>query len=121
MSVDFEWHFGPHLFEPACSLQTMCPLWLAVFVPSTATEAPITVAKIAYPTKTTGHSRLEVETAQVECFWTILSPHRCGGKLTSESEISFMYSVKFDLKSDPCFGVFAVDLCASCAALCEHA
>ena len=68
MSVDFEWHFGPHNRLPSqlCSTHKSCPLWLAVFVPSTATEASPTVADIAHPTRATDCSRLEVETAQME-------------------------------------------------------
>ena len=67
MSVDFEWHFCPTQSpsEPACSPHRSCPLWPAVFVPSTATEAPATVANIAYPTRAIDRSKLEVETANL--------------------------------------------------------
>ena len=79
------------LFEPACSPRKSCPLWPAVFVPSTTRDAPTTVANIAHPTKATGRSRLEIETVQVVTS-DFLSRRRCDGKLMSE--ISFTYSVK---------------------------
>ena len=67
MSMDSEWCSCPcsRLPSQLVHLINRAPLWLAVFVPSTATELPAIVANIAYPTKATDHSRLEVETAQV--------------------------------------------------------
>ena len=66
MSIDFEWCPCPRSRLPSQLVhftnRAHCGLRC---VPSTATEVPAIVANIAYPTKVTDHSRLEVEKAQV--------------------------------------------------------
>ena len=81
MSMDFEWCACPRSRLPVCSPHKSCPPWLAVFVPSTATEVPAIVANIAYPTKATDHSRridsrmlgrrVRVPEAESDLYWKV--------------------------------------------------
>ena len=115
MSVDFEWCFLPTQSpsEPTFSPHKSFPLWLAVFVPSKATEVPAAVANIAYPTKATNHSRLEVEIAQVVWFWIF-----CLG--VGDDRNLFRVFCKTGSKSATCSGVFIVGLWYLCAAPFER-
>ena len=67
MSMDIEWCPCPcsRLSSQLVHLINRSHCGFEVFVPSTATEVPAAVGNIAYPTKATDHSRLEVEKAQV--------------------------------------------------------
>ena len=52
MSVDFDWRVDPDC-RSSCHFVHLEDRvhWSAVFVPSTVTEVPASVANIAYPTK----------------------------------------------------------------------
>ena len=68
MNMDFEWGSCPRSRFPGqlVHLKNRIHRGLWCFVPSTATEVQAIAANIAYPTKATDHSKLEVETVQVE-------------------------------------------------------
>ena len=66
ISVDFEWRDGPYSSLPCQIGHLRNRVHCGLRCLSTATKTPATVANIAYPIRATGHSRLEVERAEVE-------------------------------------------------------
>ena len=68
MSMVFEWYSGPHSRLPTqpVHLTNRVHCGLRFLLHQQRQEAPATVANIAYPTKATDRSRLEVGSAQVE-------------------------------------------------------